>query len=84
MVFDWFILSMCIQVILDSSFARPGSAPKGREERRVQGLDYPKGCIIFITFNSTLSLRGEDFGQDMPQKIINAYNNLWQLQIPTS
>ena len=25
--FDWFVLSMCIQVILDSSFARPGSAP---------------------------------------------------------
>ena len=31
------VLSM--QVILDSSFARLGSAPKGREERRVQGLD---------------------------------------------
>ena len=31
------VLSM--QVIPDSSFARLGSAPKGREERRVQGLD---------------------------------------------
>ena len=32
-----------MQVILDSSFARPGSAPmKGREERRVRGLDYRK------------------------------------------
>ena len=40
MVFDWFVLSMRMQVILDSSFARPGSALKGREERRVQGLDY--------------------------------------------
>jgi len=29
------VLSMRMQVILDSSFARPG-----REERRVQGLDY--------------------------------------------
>ena len=37
------VLSMRMQVILDSSFARPGSAPiwggGGGEERRVQGLD---------------------------------------------
>ena len=34
------VLSMRMQVILDSPFARPGSAPiGGREERRVQGLD---------------------------------------------
>ena len=26
--FDWFVLSMRMRVILDSSFARPGSAPK--------------------------------------------------------
>ena len=26
-MFDWFVLSMRMQVILDSSFARPGSAP---------------------------------------------------------
>ena len=26
-IFDWFILSMRMQVILDSSFVRPGSAP---------------------------------------------------------
>ena len=26
-IFDWFVLSMHMQVILDSSFARPGSAP---------------------------------------------------------
>ena len=26
-IFDWFVLSMCMQVILDSSFARPGSVP---------------------------------------------------------
>ena len=26
-IFDWFVLSMRMQVILDSSFARPGSAP---------------------------------------------------------
>ena len=35
------VLSMRMQVILDSSFARPGSAPIwGGEERIVQGLDY--------------------------------------------
>ena len=28
-IFDWFALSMCVQVILDSLFARPGSAPIG-------------------------------------------------------
>ena len=28
-IFDWFFLSMRIQVILDSLFARPGSAPIG-------------------------------------------------------
>ena len=27
LIFDWFVLSMRMQVILDSSFARPGSAP---------------------------------------------------------
>ena len=27
LIFDWFILSMRMQVILDSPFARPGSAP---------------------------------------------------------
>ena len=26
-IFDWFVLSVRMQVILDSSFARPGSAP---------------------------------------------------------
>ena len=28
-IFDWFVLSMRMQVILDSRFARPGSAPIG-------------------------------------------------------
>ena len=28
-IFDWFVLSMRMQVILDSIFARPGSAPIG-------------------------------------------------------
>ena len=38
-IFDWFVLSMRMQVILDSSFVRPGSAPIWGE-RRVQGLIY--------------------------------------------
>ena len=34
------VLSMRMQVILDSSFRTPGFSPyMGREERRVQGLD---------------------------------------------
>ena len=28
-IFDWFVLSMRMQVILDSPFAQPGSAPIG-------------------------------------------------------
>ena len=28
-IFDWFVLSMRMQVVLDSPFARPGSAPIG-------------------------------------------------------
>ena len=28
-IYDWFVLSMRVQVILDSLFARPGSAPIG-------------------------------------------------------
>ena len=39
--FDWFVPSMHMQVILDSSFRPPGfSSYMGREERRVQGLDH--------------------------------------------
>ena len=33
-IFDWFVLSMRVQVILDSPFARPGSAPKGGGKKR--------------------------------------------------
>ena len=50
-IFDWFVLSMSMQVILDSSFARPRFSPyMGREERGVQGLDYspPDRCIQAI------------------------------------
>ena len=35
------VLSMGMQVILDSLFARPGSAPGGREERRIGSLQGP-------------------------------------------
>ena len=33
-IFDWFVLSMRMQVILDSLFARPGSAPIGGGKKR--------------------------------------------------
>ena len=33
-IFDWFVLSMRMQVILDSLFARPGSAPIGNGKKR--------------------------------------------------
>ena len=45
LIFDWFILSMRMQVILDSPFARPGSAPMwgaGRKESSGTGLDVPR------------------------------------------
>ena len=40
-IFDWFILSMRMQVILDSSFRPPGFSPYMGVgmERRVQELD---------------------------------------------
>ena len=41
LIFDWFILSMRMQVILDSPFARPGSVPMwgaGRKESSGTGL----------------------------------------------
>ena len=45
-IFDWFVLSMRTQVILDSSFRPPGFSPYMRwEERRVQGLDYLLGGV---------------------------------------
>ena len=49
-VFDWFVLSMRMQVILDSSCFRPPgfSSYRGREERRVQGLDYEKRRESFL------------------------------------
>ena len=33
-IFDWFVLSMRMRVILDSLFARPGSAPIGGGKKR--------------------------------------------------
>ena len=33
-IFDWFVLSMRMQIILDSLFVRPGSAPIGGGKKR--------------------------------------------------
>ena len=45
---------MRIQVILDSLFARPGSAPFGAEERKVQGLDY--GVVSYVYMSHLLNV----------------------------
>ena len=42
--FDWFVLSMRMQVILDSLFARPGSAPIGGGKKR-EFRDWTIGVI---------------------------------------
>ena len=42
MNFDWFVLGMRMQVILDSSFARPGSAPI-RGVKKGEFRDWTKG-----------------------------------------
>ena len=53
-IFDWFVLSMRIQVILDSSFAHPGSTPigggGGRKESSGTGLtpDWRKNWREFL------------------------------------
>ena len=50
-IFDWFVLSMRMQVILDSPFARPGSAPIGggkKGEFRDWTRVVPKG-VVFLT-----------------------------------
>ena len=41
-IFDWFVLSMRMKVIIDSLFTRPGSAPigAGRKESSGSGLTY--------------------------------------------
>ena len=59
-IFDWFVLSMRMQVILDSSFARPGSAPiwggkKGEfRDWTIQLLDH----IRFRKADQTAWVRG--------------------------
>ena len=55
-IFDWFVLSMRMQVILDSSFARPGSAPiwggkKGEFRDWTTLSSFLKIGMIFAIFN---------------------------------
>ena len=74
---DGGVLCMRMQGILDSLFARPGSAPiGGREERRIQGLDYPAECKDFSTsfpgssFSASLLEAGHVTTQNMGGKRI--------------
>ena len=54
--FHWFLPSMRMQVIVDSSFRPPGFSPyMRRKERRVQGLDYRK-CDNIIFSDSIFQL----------------------------
>ena len=50
-IFDWFVLSMPMQVILDSLFTRPGSAPIGGgkkgEFRDRTNILIEKGTFVF-------------------------------------
>ena len=58
-IFDWFVLSRRMQVILDSLFALPGSAPygAGRKESSGTGLTHTaSGCHFFVNFDVFKSL----------------------------
>ena len=61
-IFDWFVLSMRMQVILDSSFARPGSAPiwggKKGEFRDWTKITRPRLVIYKFFSRSTNIPRG--------------------------
>ena len=46
--FYWFVLSMRMQVILDSSFARPGSAPI-RDRKKGEFRDWTKNERVSVT-----------------------------------
>ena len=51
-MFDWFVPSMRMQVILDSSFARPGSAPMWRGKKG-EFRDWTRlSCVLFEFFYS--------------------------------
>ena len=54
-MFDWFVLSMRMQVILDSSFARPGSAPiwggkKGEFRDWTSLTPVDEALIVYLVF----------------------------------
>ena len=55
-IFDWFVQSMRMQVILDSSFARPGSAPiwGGRKESSGTGLCLHESTVAIFLDNSRI------------------------------
>ena len=51
-IFDWFVLSMRMQVILDSSFARPGSAPIWGGKKG-EFRDWTTLCLHITAFSQT-------------------------------
>ena len=58
-IFDWFVLSMRMQVILDSPFARPGSAPIGGGK---------KGEFRDWTMNLVVRTKAGHWGRYWPRK----------------
>ena len=58
-IFDWFVLSMQMQVILNSPFASPGSAPIGGgkkgEFRDWTTLSSNHSSVEFIVINSLMA-----------------------------
>ena len=58
-IFDWFVLSMRMQVILESFFYPPEFSPhRGREERRIHGLHDYKKEHTHVKFNIWINLFG--------------------------
>ena len=63
-IFDWFVLSMRMQVILDSPFARPGSAPIGGGKKG-EFRDWTNNYVANVTHKYVSSLprdSSETFG----------------------
>ena len=73
--------SMRMQVILDSSFRPPGFSPyMGREERRVQGLDYI-GCRLQAENVRILKLVLLSHGRELKQMTFLSHGRKQEVNI---
>ena len=87
-IFDWFFLSMRMQVILDSPFAHPGSAPigAGRKESSGTGLAYIKPSSLkellsglTLPFLSSWTSPGRE--SPFCHKVISSVTDRWLLTV---